>query len=336
MATIVKTPNGSWKAVIRRQGWPITSKTFRLRRDAVDWARTAEDEMVRGVFVNRAEPARLTLKSALERYLKEVTSQKKTSTRKKEEAIAKQLIKALGQYSLASLDAKRISEYREERLADHAPDTVRLELIMLGSLFNVAIKEWQVGLVSNPAKLVKKPTGIVRDRLLTWSEIKRLLKSAKQDSQPLVLHAIRLAMFTAMRHSEITHLRVQDIDFNKRLAFVVGKTIGSRQKQAVPLSARACRTLKAAIACPARTRNSQLIFSVTSDKPYDLKAGWGRVVKRAGLEDVRIHDLRHLATTIYAKRGLTTQQLQQLTRHKTLSMLNRYSHLQASDIVDLL
>ena len=48
MATIVKTPSGTWKAVIRKTGFPTTVKTFRLKRDAEDWARTTEDEMVRG------------------------------------------------------------------------------------------------------------------------------------------------------------------------------------------------------------------------------------------------------------------------------------------------
>jgi hypothetical protein len=49
MATITKTPSATWKSVIRKRGWPVTIKTFRTRRDAEDWARRTEDEMVRGV-----------------------------------------------------------------------------------------------------------------------------------------------------------------------------------------------------------------------------------------------------------------------------------------------
>ncbi len=52
MATIVKTPSGKWKSVIRLTGWPTTSKTFRTKRDAEDWSRTTEDEMVRDVYIN--------------------------------------------------------------------------------------------------------------------------------------------------------------------------------------------------------------------------------------------------------------------------------------------
>jgi hypothetical protein len=50
MATIVRTPAGKWKAVVRLSGWPTKCKTFRLKRDAQDWARHVEVEMAQGVF----------------------------------------------------------------------------------------------------------------------------------------------------------------------------------------------------------------------------------------------------------------------------------------------
>jgi hypothetical protein len=53
MATFVKTAADKWKAVIRLSGWPTQCKTFRLKRDATDWARRTEDELVRSVFVER-------------------------------------------------------------------------------------------------------------------------------------------------------------------------------------------------------------------------------------------------------------------------------------------
>lgn len=48
MATITRNPTGHWKAIIRKTGWPTSVKTFRTKRDAEDWARRIEDEMVRG------------------------------------------------------------------------------------------------------------------------------------------------------------------------------------------------------------------------------------------------------------------------------------------------
>lgn len=81
MATLVKTPSGTWKAAIRKTGWPTSSKTFRTKRNAEDWARRTEDEMVRGVYIQRAPGERMTLESALTRYLRKVTPTKRESTR---------------------------------------------------------------------------------------------------------------------------------------------------------------------------------------------------------------------------------------------------------------
>ena len=80
MAAITKTPSNTWKAVIRKRGWPTTIKTFRTKRDAEDWARRTEDEMVRGVYINRAGAEKLLLEKALDRYLSEVSASKREST----------------------------------------------------------------------------------------------------------------------------------------------------------------------------------------------------------------------------------------------------------------
>ena len=77
LATIVKTPSGTWKSVVRKQGWPTIAKTFRTKRDAEDWARRTEDEMVRGLYIQRSTSERMLFGAALDRYLDEVTSTKK-------------------------------------------------------------------------------------------------------------------------------------------------------------------------------------------------------------------------------------------------------------------
>lgn len=118
MATFVKTPSGTWKAVIRKTGWPTTSKTFRTKRDAQDWARRTEDEMVRGVYIERSTSERMTLEKALDRYLAEVSPSKAPKTQKSEESSAKVLKARLGKYSMAALTPELIAEYRDTRLAE--------------------------------------------------------------------------------------------------------------------------------------------------------------------------------------------------------------------------
>ncbi len=157
MATIVKTPAGTWKAVIRKTGWPTNAKTLRTKRDAEDWSRRTEDEMVRGVYIQRSGSERLTLENALQRYLREVSPTKKPTTQKAEATKAQQLIQRLGTYSLAALSSEVIANYRDTRLGSltnrgepTSNNTVRLELALLSHLFTVAIQEWGLGLTESP------------------------------------------------------------------------------------------------------------------------------------------------------------------------------------------
>ena len=117
----------------RKSGWPTTIKTFRTKRDAADWARRTEDEMVRGIYVDRAGSEKLTFKQAIERYLKEVSPTKRPGTAKRERQAADALLPELGDYALAALTPDVIATYRDARLADgKSPDTVRIELALRG------------------------------------------------------------------------------------------------------------------------------------------------------------------------------------------------------------
>lgn len=143
MATITKTPSGTWKAVIRKVGWPTASKTFRTKRDAEDWARRTEDEMVRGVYIQRTPSERMTIREALARYEKEIVPTKRESTQRREGCRIREINAYFGDYSLAAVTPDLVARFRDMRLgAGKSNNTVRLELALLGHLFTVAIKEW--------------------------------------------------------------------------------------------------------------------------------------------------------------------------------------------------
>jgi hypothetical protein len=178
MPTIVKTPSGTWKAMIRETGFPQTIKTFRLKKDTEDWARRAEDEMVRGQFVQRAPAEKMTFTKAIERYLDEVSKTKRPGTQSREVRRVAPLVAFFGRYSLTGITPDLVARYRDARLAGEdrrndagepvprAANTVRLELALMGHLFTVATKEWGLGLTYNPVANVRRPApGTGRNRL---------------------------------------------------------------------------------------------------------------------------------------------------------------------------
>jgi len=222
MATFTKTNAGTWKAEIRRKGWPKVYKNFRTKRDAEDWARAKEDEMVRGSFITRDKSENTSVRSAFDRYVKEVVPTKKESSRRREIGRAKFLSERLGQYSLATLNSEIISDFRDKRLSEgKSNNTVRLELALLSHLYSVSIKEWGIGLTVNPVLNVRKPSpGKGRERRLKKDEEERLLRAARQQSNPFVGWIIRLALHTAMRKGEIVSLVMDSVDMNKKTIFI--------------------------------------------------------------------------------------------------------------------
>ena len=341
MATITKTPSKSWKAVVRKRGWPTAIKTFRTRRDAADWSRRTEDEMVRGVYIDRVGAEKLLFGKALDRYLAEVCSTKRQSTASSESQKAKALRTFFGAYSLAAITPDLVASYRDKRLeADKSNDTVRLELALLSHLFTVAIKEWRVGLMYNPVANIRKPApGRGRNRRLSAGEEKALLKACDGHSNPMFGWIVRIALHTGMRAGEIRTLTRQQVNLEARTVHLTETKNGT--SRTVPLTRQATAVFQLAINNPVRPHDTDLIFfgEPGRDKvrrPYEFRPTWHRTVRAAGIQGLRFHDLRHEAVSRLVEGGLGDQEVAAISGHKSMQMLRRYTHLRAEDLVSKL
>ncbi len=351
MATLVKTPSGTWKAVVRKSGFPTTAKTFRTKRDAEDWARSTEDEMVRGVYIKRAPAERMTVADALKRYLAEVSPTKRPASAASDARHSKQLTQHLGKYSLIALTPEIIAKYRDDRLAGldrkdakgrpapkpRSPNTVRLDLALLGHLFNTAIKEWGLGLAYNPVQNIRRPAPPPgRERRLTPEEEERLMAAVDAHTNPMLGWIVRIALETGMRSSEITTLRRSQIDLKRRIARLLETK--NTLPRTVPLTATATALFREAIQHPIRPIDTDLIFFGEPGRDgkrrsYNFNKAWLNTKASVGLKDFRFHDLRHEAVSRFVESGLSDQQVAAISGHKSMQMLRRYTHLRAEDLV---
>ena len=340
MATITKTPSGTWKVIIRKVGWPTASKTFRLKRTAEDWARDTEDEMVKGVFIQRAPSQRLTLEVALDRYLKDVSVTKSIFTQRGETSKSKQLKAELGKYSLAAITPDLVAGYRDKRLeAGRKPNTVRLELALLGHLFTVAMQEWGIGLAYNPVANIRKPSpGEGRDRRLASTEETKLMEAVSNHSNPMLGWIVRAALATGMRSNEIVTLRRAQVDLNRRVIRLTKTKNGS--ERTVPMTLEAKAIFEEALANPVRPIDCELIFfgepgkDKKTRKPYAFNKAFGQIKKKLGLAGLHFHDLRHEAVSRLVEAGLSDMKVAAISGHRSMQMLKRYTHLRAEDLVD--
>jgi len=347
LATFVKTPSGTWKALIRKTGWPSQAKTFRTKRDAEDWARRIEDEMVRGVFIERSTSERLIFSNALDRYLAEVTPSKKPSTQRAERFRAAPLREFFGAYAMAAISVDLVARYRDQRLTTQSPrngvtgtlspTTVRLELALLGHVFTMVIKEWRIGIVQNPVQSIRKPSpGEGRDRRLSADEEKRILAAVDGYSNPMLGLIVRIALETGMRSSEITALRLPQVDLARRIVRLAYTKNDSART--VPMTRKAQSALAAALANPLRPEGCDLVFFGEPGRdgrrrPYNFNKAWNMLKKQVGLADLRFHDLRHEAVSRLVEAGLGDQEVAAISGHKSMQMLKRYTHLRAEDLV---
>ena len=349
VATIVKTPSATWKAVIRKTGWPTMAKTFRTKRDAEDWSRRTEDEMVRGAYIQRAGADRLTVADALTRYLAEVTPSKRPSSQVSDRQRAAIVTKHLGKYSLAAVTPEVAAKFRDARLAGEdrrdatgnavprSNDTVRLDLALLGHLFTIAIKEWGVGLPANPVMNIRRPTPTPgRNRRLSAGEEARLLKAVARHSNPMLRWIVGIALETGMRSSEITGLRRMQVDVDRRIVRLLETK--NTTPRTVPLSKAAVGIFREAMTHPVCPIDSDLIFYGEPGRdgkrrPYNFNPVWLNIKREQGLADVRFHDLRHEAVSRFVEAGFSDQEVSAISGHKSMQMLKRYTHLRAEDLV---
>lgn len=326
MASIRKRGEFQWFAEVRRQGHPAQRKTCNTRAEAEAWARSIESEMDRGVFVSRAEAESTTLHEALERYEREVSKKKKGHVQEKYR-IASWQAHALAKRFLASLRGSDFAKYRDERLkSGAAASTVRLDLALVSHLFTIAVKEWGIQ-VENPVKNMRLPrANNARERRLEGGEEGALLAAidaapAGSRSNRWLKPIVILAVETAMRQGEILALRWENIDLVRCVAHLPDTKNGSARD--IPLSSRAVAALKGL----ARSIDGQ-VFPTTDSA---LKQSWSRAVKRAEIEGLHFHDLRHEATSRLAEK-LALHELMKVTGHKDMRMLARYYHPRAEDL----
>lgn len=319
MATI-RPMREKWQAIVRRKGYPSQSKTFDLRKDAERWARQQERAIDAGQWVDRTEAEQTTLADLLDRYFSEV-SKGKRGVDAESYRIEQFKRSNLAKYAPAAITGKLIAGWRDQRLTEVSPATVLRELQLLGHVFTLAIREWGFGLHSNPVSLIRKPApNKARDRILNDDQRQALIASVGQCQNPWIKPVVIFALETATRRGEILSLTWGDVDLERRVAKVSGKT-GSRT---IPLSPACIAMLKAL----PRTLDGP-VFPVTIET---LKQAYERAVARAGIDDFTFHDLRHDALTRLAKLGLNVLELRAISGHTTANMLQRYVSIDAGDL----
>ena len=321
MATIRKRRN-KWNVQIRRSQHKPLSRTFLLKSDAVQWARTTEIALDRGDFIDPACPELRTLACILIRYRDDIASRRKSA------GVDLYVINAMLRHDLASFPLDQIqpyhfASYRDERLKAVTGSTVNREISLCRQAFDYGIKEWGLRLTENPLASIK-PARInpSRNRRLKPGEFEAITHYPPGQHGFWFTAIVAVAVETGMRRGELLGLHWQDVNLNKRTCYLATTKNGT--SRTVPLSLKAIEILDS---LPRDI--SGRVFAISD---MALKKRWLQACSQSGITDLRFHDLRHEATSRFFEKGLNVMEVAAITGHKDLRMLKRYTHLRAEDL----
>jgi integrase len=348
MASILQRGDG-WQAKVRRKGAPTISRTFDLKSDAETWARELEREHQRGnIAALRNDAGRITISDVIDAYVAGPVQSMRTA-----KDAAQRLSRArekFGTLFLGNVRGNDVGKWRDELLRSGlSPQTVIHHLNSLSALFTFAQKDLSIDLpVGNPCRAVRKPPPPkARDRRVSTDELLYLLTAAQpaQGRTPGMRECVVLAVESSMRMGELLELEWSRVDLTRRTAHLVDTKNG--ESRTVALSTAAVAALQA---LPRRIDGRVFGWHASGT----LHQVWLRTLARARkqyeadcaeqgvksdpafLAGLRFHDLRHEATSRLFEKGLGVMEVASMTGHKSLSMLKRYTHIEAQKLAQKL
>jgi integrase len=335
MATVRKRPGPKgksvWQAQIIRTGYKRQYRTFDTKGEAEAWARRVEAEMDSGSWQDRSEGDRTTVAQALDRYELEIVRHKAPATQRQDKHRIRTIRKSLiGPIALSRLTGRDVADYTRHREKQGlGGSALRREISVLSHLFTVARSAWGMAYLVNPVPLARQampPVPSGRERRLKDGEEQALLEAASSDFAPV----IRFALATAMRRGEIASLTWDQVDVPRRRLTLGSEQTKTRTSRSVPLSPAAIDVLTSLVV----RRIKEPVFGMTAGA---IGQAWRRTVKRAGIEGLTFHDLRHEAISrLFENTDLDIMEIRAITGHKTLQMLARYTHLRTHRLADRL
>jgi integrase len=255
----------------------------------------------------------------------------KRSWRTDETILRIHILPKIGRVPLDQISNQAIANLlRQMRDAGYASGTTNRVLILLRFIFNLANKWGVPGANNNPTKGLKTVADNCRERFLTSEEAQRLLTAIEADENRVAASAIKLLLFTGARRNEITYAKWEYVNWEQRTLLVPCSKSG--RPRLIWLNSASFELLRSTPQVP----NNEFIFPspITGRPSASLHFPWSRIRRRAGLLDVRLHDLRHSFASFLVNDGISLYVVQGLLGHANVRATQRYAHLANDTLSD--
>ena len=234
------------------------------------------------------------------------------------------LRESLGNRKLSSITREEIERLHRSIGNKGAPYAANRVLGLLKAMYSKA-REWKLTEADNPATNVVPFKEQSRERFLRGDEFPRLFAALEDEPNQDMRDYVLLSLYTGARQGNILSMRWDALDFEREVWRIAETKNGHPQN--VPLVAPALDVLQKRKKKAAK--GAAFVFPSTGKTGHmvEPKSGWKRILKRAGIEDLRLHDLRRTMGSYQAINGTSLHIIGKSLGHKSLTATQIYSRL---------
>ena len=303
----IRQRKGRYQVQVRRKGYRTRTKSFLTLRDAQRWERTQEQE-IDTLPSGQPQLCGNLISDLLGQFQRSVLPSLKGQ--KQEASRLRRINTEFGSVPAQELRNHHLAAYRDRRLGEVGPQTVKHEISLLRRVLKLASEEWGISLPDGvpTIRMPRLPRG--RERRVSEEE----LYAIKRHLSPVMAAIVTIAVATAMRRSEIIHLQGKDLLPGGRLHVRESKNGRSR---VVPLNSDAKQALR-------------LLLSEAMPSADSVSQAFRRACNKLEAENLHLHDLRHEAISRLFEQGLSVPQVAAISGHEGFRMLARYTHIDST------
>lgn len=263
----------------------------------------------------------ITFKELFEQYMERYSKREKRSWKYDEREVNK-FLSHWFKRKISSISKQEIQNLHEKIREENGLYQANRILERIRSIYNKAIEwGWNGG---NPSLGIKKFKEQSRDRFIYPEEMPKFFESLKVEENETVRDYVWLSLFTGARKSNVLSMRWSDINWHAEEWRIPITKNG--ESHTIPLVSKALEILENR----KLNANSEWVFpSATSKSGHliDPKKGWKRILDRAGIKNLRIHDIRRTLGSYQAITGASLSIIGKSLGHKSSAATEVYSRL---------